>query len=191
MKKAKKLFVLIFVILNVVASSAIAADDDYITRQQMAIEVKKLYLDVVGGYMSVTFSGYPYDDVDSLGAGASAIEICYGLNIMKGIGDRKFDPDGKLTRAQAATIAYRLFDRLKESERHSRELFEDFDEESITEAEKFIDNNEIPLWAKYSVYALKEEGIVIGDENDRFNPDEYLIEKDSKSILDRIRDKYN
>lgn len=53
----------------------------------------------------------PFDDVDPASAHAAAIACVHHWGLANGVGDRRFDPGGWLTRAQAATLVSRLLDR--------------------------------------------------------------------------------
>ena len=49
-----------------------------------------------------------YSDVDASNPYAEAILYCQEHNLMDGVGEGRFDPDGSLTRAALATVLYRM-----------------------------------------------------------------------------------
>ncbi|MCH5213097.1 MAG: S-layer homology domain-containing protein [Oscillospiraceae bacterium] len=80
--------------------------NDNISRQDMAVMVNRL-LDKVDITLDevVDYSGF--DDAASIADYAkSAVELLYSGGIIDGVGDNKFDPTGKTTRAAAAKVLY-------------------------------------------------------------------------------------
>ena len=79
-----------------------------------------------------------------------------GIGVINGIGGNKFNPNGELTREQAATILVRLADAL------GRPLPEG--------TAAFSDNASISSWALESVGRAKAGGIMDGIGNNTFSP---------------------
>ena len=79
-----------------------------------------------------------------------------GLGVVNGVGDGKFDPNGTLTREQAATILVRLADAMGYP---------------LPEAgAPFADDASIGSWARDAVGRVKAGGIMDGVGNNTFNP---------------------
>lgn len=191
MKRMIIFVICIEIILNTVLFSCCFAQDNvYISRSQMASEIIEIYEDITQSYMSVSFSTPPFDDVKN---NRTDIEKCYSLDIMQGVGENEFAPDDWITRAQAVVIICRLLNRIdtwNEKGQISHETYEYFEEDALDEEERFSDDADIPLWAKYSVYDMKNKGYIIGDENKMFNPDKYLTKEHIKIVLDKIVNAY-
>ena len=79
-----------------------------------------------------------------------------GIGVISGIGNNQFNPNGELTREQAATILVRLADAL------GRPLPEG--------AAAFADNSSIASWAIEAVGRAKAGGIMDGTGNNQFSP---------------------
>lgn len=162
------------------------AAEPVVTRRQIASDIMNLYNDITKTHSSVSIGRGDgiYDDIPNAGL---AIEWCSVTGIMIGTAERIFEPDGVVTREQAATVMYRF---LRYLDNHSRSTFADFDEASIPEENRFADDNCISSWAKYSVYAIQVMGIIEGDENHMFKPQENLSVDEESLILSRIKSKY-
>ena len=79
-----------------------------------------------------------------------------GLGVVNGVGDGKFDPNGTLTREQAATILVRLADAMGHP---------------LPQAgAPFADNASIGSWARDAVGRVKAGGIMDGVGSNTFNP---------------------
>ena len=79
-----------------------------------------------------------------------------GLGVVNGVGDGKFDPNGTLTREQAATILVRLADAMGHP---------------LPQAgASFADNASIGSWARDAVGRVKAGGIMDGVGSNTFNP---------------------
>ena len=91
--------------------------------------------------------------------------------IMSGTGDNRFEPQGNITKAQAATILINAlgFDGLAPNAAYST---------------GFRDDAAIPFWARDSVYLAKEIGLIGGTENNYFQPDKALTRAEAASIID-------
>ena len=92
---------------------------------------------------------------------------------MKGTSENTFTPEGKLTRAMAATIVYR-FSEAEESE--TKSPFKDVPGDSY--------------YATAVSWASKN-GIINGTSTDTFNPDANITREDFISILYRYDEKFN
>lgn len=93
--------------------------------------------------------------------------------IMSGVGDNKFLPEGNLTRAEAITIVIRALglERLAPNPPFST---------------RFRDNNEIPSWAKKSIYIADQIGIARGNTSGYINPNEYMTKAEAATFINRF-----
>ena len=57
---------------------------------------------------SATVGNTGFSDVDSDAWYAEAVVYCREHNLMNGVGNGRFDPDGNLTRAALAAVLYRI-----------------------------------------------------------------------------------
>lgn len=85
------------------------APDSQISREQMCVLISR-FAGYMGYELRSNVQTAQFDDYDSISEYArSAVDECRRAGIVSGMGDNKFDPHGKLTRAQAATITARLY----------------------------------------------------------------------------------
>ena len=84
------------------------------------------------------------------------VQMMAGIGVINGVGNGKFDPDGELTREQAATILVRLADAM------GKPLPEG--------TASFADNSSIASWAIEAVGRAKAGGIMDGTGNNTFSP---------------------
>lgn len=91
--------------------------------------------------------------------------------VLDGVGEHRFDPNGNLSRAQAAQI---LINALGFQLLAPNGNF----------ATGYVDDEEIPFWARDSVYLASEIGIMQGSENNYFQPDRALTRAEAASILE-------
>ena len=84
------------------------------------------------------------------------VQMMAGIGVINGVGNGKFDPDGELTREQAATILVRLADAM------GKPLPEG--------TASFADNASIASWAIDAVGRAKAGGIMDGTGNNTFSP---------------------
>ena len=87
-----------------------------------------------------------------------------------GNGNRIFEPDKDLTRAQAITILIRAlgFENRAPNPGYST---------------SFQDDKRIPNWAKDSIYMAKEIGLIQGDSTNRVNPDKVLSRAEASTMV--------
>ena len=97
------------------------------------------------------------------------------LGVISGVGDGKFDPDGQLTREQAATILSRLAGVMGV--------------ELEKAAPTFADNSSIGSWATEAVGQMQASGIMGGVGNNQFDPQATYSWEQSISTLMRLYDR--
>lgn len=86
-----------------------------ITRQEMAVMIYRLAQTINIPLTDGTkASGEAFSDVNQLSADAAkAVEVMRISGIINGMTSNQFGPNGKATRAQAATVIFRLFEQLQ------------------------------------------------------------------------------
>lgn len=89
---------------------------------------------------------------DTLDTDVSAASV---LGIVNGVGDGHFNPDGKITRAEAAVMLMRTAALIGEYE---------------ASPYAYDDASEIPSWAEESVYSAQAYGIMVGTDMNKFLP---------------------
>ena len=95
----------------------------------------------------------------------SFIERAYHLGIVNGVSETEFNPDGEITRQEAAAMLMRVYKNYAEAEKISGEV-------------KFSDDEEIASWAKEDVYSINSLGIMQGVGANSFAPlDGYTVEQ--------------
>ncbi|MFE8698142.1 DUF4073 domain-containing protein [Cytobacillus sp. FJAT-53684] len=102
--------------------------------------------------------------------------------IMLGVSNTKFDPEGSVTRAQMAAIAYRWI----QSECKN-------DSSSFDSCVKLGDSTKSSYkdvsakhWASEAIYFLKESDIMIGNEDGNFHPEDKLSRAQAVKVLNRL-----
>ncbi|SDY69802.1 S-layer homology domain-containing protein [Proteiniborus ethanoligenes] len=93
--------------------------------------------------------------------------------IMSGVGDNKFAPEGNLTRAEAITIVIRALglERLAPNPPFRT---------------RFIDDNQIPLWAKKAIYVADQVGIAKGSTDGYIHPNEPMTKAEAAAFINRF-----
>lgn len=102
----------------------------------------------------------------------SAIDMLYSLKVINGKSSTTFDPDGALTREEAATVITK-----------AAELFT-----HITTQEKIFynDNKKISDWAYYYVRWVSDSGIMTGTDEGNFDPKAYYTVEQAVTTTTRL-----
>lgn len=83
---------------------------DVLTREETALIIAK----ALGADLTVAKIPLTFKDADTVAAEVrNAVAFVVSKGYLTGVGDNRFDPQGTLTRAQAATILSRIFDDLR------------------------------------------------------------------------------
>ena len=178
----KKLFCLITMLIIGISSvqfTAMAEENLYVTRAEMAEKVVSFYEEMEDTEVDISDSSFKFNDVENHTL-KDAIQKCYSLGYMIGTSDTSFEPDGYVTRAQSVAIIDRLRTQLENN--HSIEIIVYFGNK-----DKFTDDDLIPEWAKPSAYRMKGPHFIVGDENKNFNATQVITEEQADSILERIK----
>lgn len=115
-----------------------------------------------------------FADTAEIGTWAQkAVSQALLLGIINGYEDGTFGPNGKITRAEIATMIAKA---LKLPNKGN----------AIT---SFTDDNEIPVWAKSAVAALKGNGIIQGTGTNQFNPRAQTTRAEAVTVLLNMLDR--
>lgn len=132
------------------------------TRAEFCALAVELYETVTGKEITARATFSDTSDVN--------VQKMAGIGVINGVGGGKFDPDGQLTREQAATILSRL------AEAMGRPLPE--------AAASFADNASIASWAMDAVGRVQAGGLMDGVGNGLFSPQgSYTREQSMLTIL--------
>lgn len=128
---------------------------DTITRKEFCDLLEQLFV-VQTGQFPIQLDGFddvyfPFYDVDS-----RAVNGAYGMGIVSGKGECRFDPDAPVTRQDAAVMLSRAVTLLNPSVAGA--------------ADDFTDDAAIAEWAKPHVALVSAEGIMSGTGNRKFDP---------------------
>lgn len=123
-----------------------------ITRKEFAALAVKFYEQMSGKKAKAADKNTFTDTTDT------EVLKAFNLGITQGMGDGKFEPDFLITREQVATMLHRTILLAK------GEI--EFDK---TKVKEFADNAEISDWAYDAVYFMKENSIINGVGDDRFD----------------------
>ena len=123
----------------------------------------------VGDFDDVSADDYAYPEIRA---------VC-GCGIMIGSADHIFDPDRAVTRAEMATVAVRMYDKtLRTLDGFAREP-------KPGETKEFADVKK-ENWYYSTVEKAAEIGLMQGDEDGRFRPDETLTRAEAAAVFNRL-----
>lgn len=100
-----------------------------------------------------------------------AVTAAYNIGIVNGVSETEFNPNGDITRQEAAAMLMRVYRNYDEVEDVSNDYL-------------FADNDSIADWAKGDVYQINSLGVMQGVGNDIFAPHEnYTVEQATATFL--------
>ena len=114
-----------------------------------------------------------FKDLDPKAPDYLYIESAVRKGITYGVTQDLFMPDSPITRAQAVTTLVRALGMEGRAPSPGYKT-------------SFVDDSQIQGWAKDSVYVAAELGLVYGDQNNYFNPNDLLTRAQSAAILVRF-----
>ena len=117
----------------------------------------------------------PFSDVNE-NKDLKFIERAYHLGIVNGIGETEFNPDGEITRQEAAAMLMRVYKNYAKTEQTAADF-------------KFADDSDIADWAKEDVYSINSLGIMQGVGENTFAPLEGYTVEQSVATFWRLYDK--
>ena len=142
---------------------------DPITREKFCEIVYNMLMKTMDKTWSVP-TAIPFEDTYN-----SKVATLYYEEIIRGKGDKFFEPNDYLTREESATILYRLAEYMEI----------DMPQSAYNEsAEYYADKHLISDWAFNAVYYMKEMGVMVGTSNTEFSPkDTYTAEQAIATII--------
>ena len=123
-----------------------------ITRQEYAQLMVNLY-EATTGKTVVPVTSKPFVDTYSI-----AVAKANALGLANGVGASRFDPNGTLTRQEAATMMYREW----------KLVHPDYQKPAVSY--QFQDSSSIAPWAKDAIQFMVHEGLMQGTGNNRIDP---------------------
>ena len=143
-----------------------SAYDQPITRREFCLLSDALYTKVKGGAAPVDATVTFTDTTDP------AILRMASAKVVNGVGNELFDPNGQLTREQAATMLSRLAAALGKPLTDS--------------APTFDDNGSVASWASAAVGQMQLSGIMSGTGNNQFSPQQSYTREQSVVTIVRM-----
>ena len=134
--------------------------EGYITRAEFITIVNKVF-----GHTEM--ADIKFTDVSVNDWYYQEVQKAYKAGYISGLSETQFAPNENLTREQAATVVSKIVNL----------------EDNSQGIKKFIDNNEISVWAKDFVGAAAEAGIIKGYEDNTFKPQNFIKRAEAVVIL--------
>lgn len=136
------------------------------------------FIAVTAGYSSIEnymiYNNIPYDTgafADCVGRDSS-ICILYALGIVNGKGGVYFDPEGVITREEAAKLV---------TETANKFIFVRTNYQL-----RYADENQISDWAQFYVRWVTDKGIMSGVDNSNFAPKDYYTQQQAIATITRL-----
>ncbi|MBQ7960674.1 MAG: family 10 glycosylhydrolase [Clostridia bacterium] len=123
---------------------------------------------VTDNFSDVSPDKYYYDEIG----------IAKALGITNGRDGIYFDPEGKVTREEMATLVYRVLKK------------EGFitDNENMSLTAKFTDGNEVSEYAETAVKAIVSTGLLSGYETGKLRPQGFATRAETAVFLNKVRE---
>ncbi|SEK41002.1 S-layer homology domain-containing protein [Paenibacillus sp. OK003] len=145
--------------------------DAFVTRAQMAAMLTRNLTDEAG---TASANAVNYADVAATHWAASDIEKAQSAGIMNGMNATQFAPEGSITRAQMATIAYRWIQQQSADTTSSTT--------QATNGTGFTDVS-ADLWASDAIAYVQSAGLMTGYNDGTFKPDSKLTRAEAVKVL--------
>ncbi len=171
MKRTLTMLLILCCIITAIPVSA--HPSEYITRLEFCRLADKMLIqsDII---QNNTDAVSPFCDTDD-----KAVVNLFRYAIIAGTGENTFSPDAFLTREETAVIIDRIFRNT------------DNKNDTVPDQITYADANSISEWAIDSVKRMKEYNVMIGTDNDTFDPKGTLTSQQANLILLRVQDKLN
>lgn len=145
--------------------------DAFVTRAQMAAMLARNLSDDAG---NASANALNYDDVSATHWAASDIEKAQSAGIMNGMNATQFAPEGSITRAQMAAIAYRWIQQQSADASSSTT--------QATDGAGFTDVS-TDLWASDAIAYVQLAGLMTGYSDGTFKPNSKLTRAEAVKVL--------
>ncbi|MDM5280856.1 S-layer homology domain-containing protein [Paenibacillus silvae] len=148
--------------------------DAYVTRAQMAAMLAR---NLSSDAAAVPVTAASFEDVVATHWAANEIKQAQAAGIMNGLSSSVFAPEGSITRAQMATIAYRW---LQKQEANTAATSDSAD--TAATVASFTD---VPadLWAAEAIAYVQSAGLMTGYQDGSFKPDGKLTRAEAVKVL--------
>ncbi len=140
-----------------------------ITRAEFIMALGKLSGEDMSSYKLSSFV-----DVPDTSSYLPYIEWAVKKGIIQGIGGNKFGPEMQITREQMAVMMVNYVNAVE------------YDLPDLQEILSFADDEKISLWAKDAVKVIQKAGIIIGKNNNLFDPAGNATRAEASTILRRF-----
>ncbi|WP_413406771.1 S-layer homology domain-containing protein [Paenibacillus amylolyticus] len=141
--------------------------DAFVTRAQMAAMLaRNLPTEAAAG----SVSSLSYKDVSATHWATSEIQKAHSAGIMNGMSNTQFAPEGSITRAQMATIAYRW------TQQQASATTVNGPAVSFTDVSA-------DLWAADAIAYVQSAGLMVGYNDGTFKPDSKLTRDEAVKVL--------
>lgn len=147
--------------------------DAFVTRAQMAAMLAR---NLPGETATATAAGTAFADVAATHWATSEIQKAQAAGIMNGLSDTAFVPEGSITRAQMATIAYRWL------QKQQTNAVTASTSATAPEATSFTDVA-ADLWAADAIAYVQSTGLMTGYNDGTFKPDRKLTRAEAVKVL--------
>jgi len=143
-----------------------------------------------------TFEPNPFTDLDAYHDNEDVIEMidwAYNLDIIEGVSDTEFAPDGYLTREQLAVFLYRLSNQFM-IYRNFSDQYDNVDIETKASIDTFPDADEVGEFATEAVMWAYGTGLMIGKgtpEGVYFAPKDTLTHAELLNVMYRYTKYFN
>ncbi|WP_145415327.1 S-layer homology domain-containing protein, partial [Paenibacillus xylanexedens] len=148
--------------------------DAFVTRAQMAAMLAR---NLPGETATATVAGKTFADVAATHWATSEIQKAQAAGIMNGLSDKAFAPEGSITRAQMATIAYRWLQKQQANSAATTDTTG-----TAPEAASFTDVA-TDLWAADAIAHVQSTGLMTGYNDGTFKPDSKLTRAEAVKVL--------
>ncbi|WP_186323480.1 S-layer homology domain-containing protein [Paenibacillus xylanexedens] len=142
--------------------------DALVTRAQMAAMLARNLTDEAGSSSAASVN---YTDVSATHWATSEIQKAQSAGIMNGLNTAQFAPEGSITRAQMATIAYRWMQQQQASPTVG------------AAAEVTFTDVSADLWASDAIAYVQSAGLMVGYSDGTFKPNNKLTRAEAVKVL--------
>ncbi len=141
-----------------------------LTREDFARWIAKAYgLESAGKEL-------PFKDVTKDHPYYKELAAVYSQGLIKGKSATVFDPKGKITRQEMATLISNALVKYQKAKT---------DSSLIAKLDKYPDSKQVAGWAKETVAMVNEMGIMQGDSRG-FRPNDYITREEAAKVLKRV-----
>ena len=141
--------------------------DAFVTRAQMAAMLARNLSDEAA---AVSTNSVSYKDVSAAHWATSDIQKAQSAGIMNGMSATQFAPEGSITRAQMATIAYRWMQQQANTT-------------TVNGTAVSFTDVSADLWAAEAVAYVQSAGLMVGYNDGTFKPDSKLTRAEAVKVL--------